>query len=268
MASRPQTFLFSFDFDGTLVDEPPHPAVNPALNAFLEYVKAQGGLWAVNTGRTLFQALDGIAQHQIRPLPDFIMAKERELYAPSQFNRWVDVGDWNQRCQKEHRRFLKTHRKLFKRVQKFLENETQAQWIEGMEETPGIITTSEEEMSHVCRFIEAETLHDEVISYERNSIYLRFSHAAYNKGTVLQELARHVDMPREKICAAGDNHNDLSMLCPTVADCRVCPSNAIQEVQAAVSAAPGGIIGQGRASFGILDGIQRLLQVAAEETPQ
>ena len=124
------TFLFSFDFDGTLVDEPPHPTINPGLNGFLESVQTQGGVWAVNTGRTLFQALDGIAEHKIRPLPDFIMAKERELYAPTQFNRWVDVGDWNKRCQKEHRRFLKTHRKLFKRVRAFLEAETSAQWIE------------------------------------------------------------------------------------------------------------------------------------------
>ena len=50
----------------------------------------------------------------------------------------MDVGDWNKRCQKEHKRFLKTHRKLFKRVRAFLEAETNAQWIEGMEEVVGI----------------------------------------------------------------------------------------------------------------------------------
>ena len=261
------TFLYSFDLDGTLVDEPPYPTINPGLNSFLESVKTQGGVWAVNTGRTLFQALDGIAEHKIRPVPDFIMAKERELYAPTQFNRWVDVGDWNKRCQKEHKRFLKTHRKLFKRVQAYLEAETNAQWMEGMEETPGVIATSGEEMGKVCAYIEEEIRNDDVLSYERNSIYLRFSHAAYHKGSVLQELARHLDVPREKICVAGDNHNDLSMLCPTVAGFRVCPSNAIPEVQAVVSGSPGGVVGNGRASFGVLEGIQRLLSSEPEEQP-
>ncbi|MFT4637791.1 MAG: hydroxymethylpyrimidine pyrophosphatase-like HAD family hydrolase [Verrucomicrobiales bacterium] len=260
----PPTFLFSFDFDGTLVDEGPHPAVNPGLNAFLESVQSQGGVWAVNTGRTLFQTLDGLAQHQIRPLPNFIMAKERELYSPGPFNRWVDLGDWNKRCVKEHKRFLKTHRKVFKRVRQFLENETNAQYIEGVEETPGVIATSNEEMERVVQFIAEETDSDPVLSYHRNSIYLRFSHAAYTKGTVLQELARHLGVPRELICTAGDNHNDLSMLCPTVAGYRVCPENAIPEVKEAVQESAGGLIGNGRASFGVMDAIQRLL--SAEST--
>ena len=261
------TFLFSFDFDGTLVDDPPHPIINPGLNGFLESVQTQGSLWAVNTGRTLFQALDGIAEHKIRPLPDFIMAKERELYAPTQFNRWVDVGDWNKRCQKEHKRFIKTHRKLLKRVRALLEAETKVQWVEGMEETPGVIATSDEEMTKVCKYIEDETQNDDVLSYERNSIYLRFSHAAYHKGSVLQELARHLGVSKERICVAGDNHNDMSMLCPTVADYRVCPNNAIPEVQSLVTGSPGGLIGNGRASFGVLEGIQRLLSVEPQERP-
>ena len=82
---------------------------------------------------------------------------------------------------------------------------------------------------------------------------------------MLQELARHVDVPRERICAAGDNHNDMSMLCSSIAGFRVCPSNAIPEVQAFVTSAPGGIVGQGRSSFGVLEGIQRLLSAESEE---
>ena len=84
---------------------------------------------------------------------------------------------------------------------------------------------------------------------------------------MLQELARHLGVPREKICVAGDNHNDMSMLCPNVAGFRVCPSNAIPEVQALVSGSPGGLVGKGRASFGVLEGIQRLLSAEPEEQP-
>ena len=145
----------------------------------------------------------------------------------------------------------------------FLENETNAQYIEGIEETPGVIATSDEEMARICLFIEEETRGDELLSYQRNSIYLRFAHAAYNKGTVLQELARQLGVSREIICTAGDNHNDLSMLCPTVAGYRVCPENAIPEVQRAVDGSSGGLIGTGRASYGVMDGIQRLLSAEA-----
>ena len=48
----------------------------------------------------------------------------------------------------------------------------------------------------------------------------------------------------------------LSMLDPDVACYRICPSNAIPEVHERIAAA-GGVVGQGRASFGLLDGINR-----------
>jgi hypothetical protein len=54
------------------------------------------------------------------------------------------------------------------------------------------------------------------------------------------------------------------MLCPTVAGYRVCPENAIPEVKEAVQESAGGLIGNGRASFGVMDAIQRLL--SAEST--
>ena len=259
MSDSPR-LLFSFDFDGTLVDEEPHPAIHPNFNQFLEYVKANNGLWSINTGRTLFQTLEGLAHHRIQPRPDFIMAKERELYAPGQFNRWVDVGDWNKRCLKDHKRFLKSHKRFFKQVRKFLEGNTHAQYFESPEEPPSIISSTEQEMDEICRYIEEASASDNVLSYQRNTIYLRFAHADYSKGTVLNELARLLEITPDQICVAGDNHNDLSMLNPAVARYIICPANAIPEVHAAV-AEVGGITGQGRASFGVLEGIQRLLEV-------
>ncbi len=260
-ASTPPSFLFAFDFDGTLVDQAPHPTIHPNFNTFLTHIKSLGGVWAVNTGRTLFQTLEGLAQHRIQPLPDFIMAKERELYHPGPYNRWVDLGDWNKRCIKEHKRFHKAHKRVFKKVRAFVEKETEAEYIEGMEETPGIVATSENELHRICTVIEEHAAGYENLSYERNSVYLRFSHAAYNKGSVLQALAQLLGMSTDRVCAAGDNHNDLSMLDPSIAGYRICPSNAIPEVQQQIGDSAGGIIGQGRASFGILDGVHRALGI-------
>jgi|MDTC01.2.fsa_nt_gb hydroxymethylpyrimidine pyrophosphatase-like HAD family hydrolase len=254
--STPPAFLFAFDFDGTVVDHDPHPGIHPNFNRFLAHTKSNGGVWAVNTGRTLFQTLEGLAQHRILPLPDFIMAKERELYHLGPYNRYVDLGDWNKRCIKEHKRFHKDHKRVFKKVRAFVEKETQAEWVEGLEETPGVVATSEEELHRVCGFIEDQSAGRDNLSYERNSVYLRFSHAAYNKGSVLQALAQMLALSPDCVCVAGDNHNDLSMLDPDVACYRICPSNAIPEVHERIAAA-GGVVGQGRASFGLLDGINR-----------
>jgi len=55
----------------------------------------------------------------------------------------------------------------------------------------------------------------------------------------LAELARLLKIPRENIFAAGDHHNDLSMLDGKVAALPACPSNAIPEVKTAVEQASG-----------------------------
>src|SRR5206468_14315 len=72
------------------------------------------------------------------------------------------------------------------------------------------------------------------LDYQRNGIYLRFCHADYHKGAALAELARLLDVARENIFAAGDHHNDISMLDGRFAAMPSCPANAIPEVQHAV----------------------------------
>src|SRR5207253_11005555 len=91
---------------------------------------------------------------------------------------------------------------------------------------------SEEEMDRVTEFIERRK--QPKFSYQRNTVYLRFCHADYHKGAALAELARLLEVPRENIFAAGDHHNDISMLDGRVAAMPSCPANAIQEVQDAV----------------------------------
>src|SRR6185295_14060430 len=84
----------------------------------------------------------------------------------------------------------------------------------------------------------ARTAHPK-FDYQRNGIYLRFCHSDYHKGAALAELARLIDIPRENIFAAGDHHNDVSMLDGRVAAMASCPANAIPEVKAAVGEAGG-----------------------------
>src|SRR2546428_10275385 len=103
----------------------------------------------------------------------------------------------------------------------------------------GLRAKSAEEMERIVEFIEGARAKEPKFNYQRNTIYLRFCHADYHKGAALAELARLIDIPRENIFAAGDHHNDISMLDGQVAAMPACPANAIEEVKAAVHDAGG-----------------------------
>ena len=81
--------------------------------------------------------------------------------------------------------------------------------------------------------------------YQRNTVYLRFCHADYHKGAALAELSRLLEIPREGIFAAGDHHNDVSMLDGHFAKYPACPANAIPEVKEAVRSAGGYVASKG-----------------------
>src|SRR5205807_3083731 len=91
----------------------------------------------------------------------------------------------------------------------------------------------------IVQFIEHASEREPKFNYQRNTIYLRFCHADYHKGAALAELARLIHIPRENIFAAGDHHNDISMLNGEVAAMPACPANAIDEVKDAVRNAKG-----------------------------
>src|SRR5438445_10385378 len=94
-------------------------------------------------------------------------------------------------------------------------------------------------MDCIVEFIEGARMKEPKFNYQRNTIYLRFCHADYHKGAALAELARLIDIPRQNIFAAGDHHNDISMLDGKVAAMPACPANAIAQVKDAVRNAGG-----------------------------
>src|SRR5438876_8503364 len=94
-------------------------------------------------------------------------------------------------------------------------------------------------MDLVTEFIEQARARHPKLDYQRNTVYLRFCHADYHKGAALAELARLIDIPRDNIFAAGDHHNDISMLDGRFAAMPSCPANAIDEVKTVVRKADG-----------------------------
>jgi len=193
---------------------------------------------------------DGFSEARFPFLPDFIVARERDLLFPNNLGRFVEDKDWLKVSEKKHTKLFKKSKKVFKQVQAFIAAETEGQWISEPTDPAGIITKTEEEMDRVVEFLKTIKMPDE-LSHERNSIYFRFSHADYSKGTCLAEIARRLDLPAEKTFAAGDNYNDLSMLQPEIAGTLICPLNAKPEVQTHVRHHEG-TIGQGYGSQGII----------------
>jgi HAD superfamily hydrolase (TIGR01484 family) len=255
MSESPPSYLLCFDFDGTLIDPASEASIDPDFLAMLEAVQKRGAVWAINTGRSLYQAIGGIADHRVRPRPDYIIAKERELYEPSRFGRWVDCGDWNKKCHKDHHKLFRSYKKFFKTMRAHIEAHTGGEYIEAEHEPAGIVARDDGEMDRICEFIGTLAEKYPLLGYERNSIYLRFGHAAYSKGTVMAELAGRLGLPRERVFAAGDNHNDRSMLDGREAGMVTCPGNAINEIRSLVADA-GGYVASGHGSVGLAEALR------------
>ncbi|MEM6911384.1 MAG: HAD hydrolase family protein [Verrucomicrobiota bacterium] len=251
----PPSCLLAFDFDGTLVHEEFSPLIVDEFLEIMDALREQNARWAINTGRGLFHCLQGMADHGLRRLPDFLIVKERELYQPGRFHRWVPLGPWNERCEKAHRVFFKSIRKSLKKVRKFIESETGASYIEEKDEPAGIVARSDEEMDGIVAYLDGfKTEHPE-LHYERNSIYLRIAHRAYNKGSTLSHLASLLEVPTERVFAVGDNHNDLTMLHPDCAGMIACPGNAVSEVRHQVTA-HGGFVASRGAGLGVVEALR------------
>src|SRR5438105_12549102 len=124
-------------------------------------------------------------------------------------------------------------------VVEFVSRKTKAQLIYHSQGLEGLRAESDQEMDRIVEFIERARAKEPKFNYQRNTIYLRFCHADYHKGAALAELARLIQVPRENIFAAGDHHNDISMLDGKFAAMPSCPVDSIAEEKTAVRAADG-----------------------------
>ena len=255
-AKEPRVLL-CFDFDGTFLDSEADPPFDTDILDYLLELKRWGALWCINTGRTLPHTIEAVARFRIVPTPDFIIARESEIYRCNEFNRWIDWGDWNKQCLKDHKRLYKTAKKFFKNLQGHLKKNTNAEWISHPMEPAGIHASSVEEMADICDAIPSlEPPSD--LGFQRNSVYLRFNHANYSKGAALSHLGDSLGIGPEYRLVVGDNHNDLSMLQESVAHGIACPSNAIPEVKEHVDSI-GGFVANASVTGGVIEALDHYL---------
>lgn len=251
-------WLLSFDFDGTLHHPGDEPPVCSELFDWLARLRRErNALWVVNTGRSLGHFTEGLLAAVFPFLPDFVVARESEIYQPNRFGRWVGVEPWNRDCERRQRRFFRRARRVLLRFRATIERETGAEWVRHDGEPAGLIARSEEEMDWICTQLDGLRRELPDLGWQRNSIYLRFGDRHYHKGSALAALAGMLDVPVARTFAIGDGHNDLGMLDPAVAGAFGCPANAVPEVRAHV-AARGGHLASHPHSAGVVEVLGRV----------
>ena len=232
--------LLSIDFDGTLVSHVSEPVLDRGCVELIRDLQSDGVLFSINTGRSVDLLESGLADFEFPMRPDFILTTEREVFRPGDNGeKWEPFGDWNTRCARDHAELFSSAQSVLAEVVDFVTRKTKAQLLYHSQGLEGLRAESAEEMDRIVEFIERAGAKEPKFNYQRNTIYLRFCHADYHKGAALAELARLIDIPRENIFAAGDHHNDISMLNGEVAAMPACPANAIDEVKETVRDAGG-----------------------------
>ncbi len=223
--------MLGFDFDDTLVLKGNGGAIDPQFFECIQWIRSTyGAAWGIATGRSLHQLIEGFQEAQFPVLPDFVVARERELYFPGQFGRWVPHDEWNTRCERDHHKLFRKSKRVLAKIRKFIENKTEAEWVSVEGDAAGIVASSSAEMDVIQAYVEELSKHAN-LTFERNSIYLRFSHRDYNKGSGLVQAAERWGVTPNHILAVGDNYNDLSMLQPEICGACGCPGNSVPEVR-------------------------------------
>ncbi len=244
--------LLSTDFDGTLVNHDTKPAVHPDLFLALQDLRKQGVHWAVNTGRSLGHLEDGFREFRFPLEPDFAVVEERDIYRRTRKGGWEPLGDWNRQAETDHAELFRLAAPLLAEILLFLERIDGAQTIYDRGRFVGAVTRTNADMDRVVKFLTQLRERLPLFNFQRNTIYVRFCHNDYSKGSALGEVARHLGIDSKHVLATGDHHNDLPMLDCRFAGMLCCPGNSCDEVKFAVKAA-GGYLATGHASAGFIE---------------
>ena len=251
--------LLSIDFDGTLVSRVSQPVVDERCMELIRDLQLDGVLFAINTGRSVDLLESGLTDFSFPMQPDFILTSERHVFRPgTNGDKWEAFGDWNARGDREHKELFQSAQPVLAEIVDFVNQKTKGRLIYQLDGLEGLVAADDAEMDRIVEFIETARENQPKLHYQRNTVYLRFCHADYHKGAALAELARLIEVPRENIFAAGDHHNDVSMLDGTVAAMPSCPANAIDQVKAAVRNA-GGYVAKREYGAGVREALEFFL---------
>jgi HAD superfamily hydrolase (TIGR01484 family) len=248
--------VLSFDFDGTLHDPAQQPPVPAEFFEVIQWLRRErAAVWGINTGRSLAYIVEGFAECRFPFLPDWVVAREREIYFHGDGGRWLPHATWNRTCEQQIHGLFKRVHKLLDAIRHLVEQSTGARWLAMDGEPAGIIARTDEEMEWIVGKVQWLARDEPQLGWQRNSIYLRFGHRDFQKGSSLNAVARHYALDAAGCFAIGDSHNDMEMLDPQHAQMAACPGNALAVVKHHV-ATSGGYVAQAVHGAGVIEALR------------
>ncbi len=260
--------IVCLDFDGTLFSHIGWKEGNPTLKTCADEIEkwiSCGWTWGINTGRSLDLLLRDISLCKIGKPPSFIISREREIQYFNAKTSLYDIDEkWKLNCETTHEATYLREAGTIKQVKFFVESQTKAKWVSEPGDEAGVIATTIEEMDHILEYVDKLLLKIEDLKYLRSTIYMRFTHVAFHKGTSLQSVANKMNIETAKIITIGDGDNDLGMLDRCYSSNVACPSNATDKVKQQVEE-QGGYLAEGEASLGVYEALSHFSNLLLEE---
>lgn len=247
--------LICTDYDSTIA-EPDGSRISELFFERLMTWRKRGQVyWVINTGRT-FDSLREDLQRRKAPIwPDWVVGIEREIWLVRD-RRGVGWFEWNRKCELLHTQLFESVGPLWKLVEDYIVRHTKAQLVEDAGSPLGIIASCEEEADEISAYMDPLLQDWPMLVAVRNSIYFRFSHKFYHKGTCLEAISNGLGVLPLQIMAVGDHMNDLPMLDRRYARHLACPNNAVDEVKEKVRA-QGGYIATATVAEGTVEAWDR-----------
>lgn len=252
--------LVSTDFDGTIFAEFENPPVPRQLQELIAGLQARGAKWVINTGRDMSSLMEALGRSHLAVQPDYLVLVEREIYRHDG-SRYVGDAVWNAACAQAHEGIFAHVRPLVPQIHAWVNARFRATLYEDGYSPFCLIAGTNGDADRIVAFVEDLCRGVPDLVVVRNDVYMRLSHAAFNKGTALAEIARQVGVSADQTFAAGDHLNDLPMLRREVARWLAAPANAVPAVQEAVLA-QGGHLSSRPQGQGVADGLEWALNQA------
>lgn len=231
--------LLSTDFDGTLIGHEPGARTAKDLTGQLRELRAAGGWWAVNTGRQLWFALEGLEHAHLPHDPDFVLTSEKDIFHRVAEGEWEAFGEWNAHTELRTAQLFDRASEVLEAIKQLSQEEDGLELLYEGERLAGLMTADEVMMDRTVEVVEQLAAEVPEFSFNRNFVWMRFSHREIHKGSSLAELGRLLGVERGEILAIGDHYNDIPMLDGAAAAMVACPSNAVEKVKSVVRAAGG-----------------------------
>ena len=222
--------LISTDFDGTLHCDAECPPIPDQLQERIAELQSQGVKWVINTGRDMASLFETMESCGLKIRPDYLVVVEREIHRQED-GRYVGLDPWNRNCSNDHEHIFSRVRADLPRLSSWIQQRFKATIYEDAYSPFCLIAETDGDADSILQYMDEYCRQVPNLTIMRNSIYARFSHVAYHKGTALAEIARQLGIDRQHVFAAGDHFNDLPMLSTEYARWLVAPLNAIDVVK-------------------------------------